>query len=601
VAPETAPPETVEAPGTVAPETAPPETVEAPGTGAPDTVAPDSAPPESGATDSLAPESASVIVAAALPATCTTSATVRAGSVHGARCVETRLLQLGWTAQVPDDYFNPTSVGALRGFQASVGLTASGVGDPATLQALGIWRAPPAATCRISATVRSGSFFGARCVESRLVALGWTGLSPDDRFSAASVAALRLFQASAGLAVDGVAGPTTLAALGIWRAPPAPTCSLSITVRRSSVAGARCVEGRLAQLGWTAQAADDTFNAASVTALANFQASEGLPPDGVAGPATLAALGMWRAPPAPGCTVSNVIEPQATAGVSCLEGRLRQLGLTAQLPDAAFNATSSLALSRFQFSVGLPSSGLGDRPTLIALGIWKQPAGCTRCSEVRLLGPSVLGAPIRAYRFGTPGGRVVVVVGSIHGDEQAGLQIARYLQSQAVIPAGVDLWVVDTINPDGVARFTRTNANGVDLNRNFPVAWLGYPCSTNPSRCPGPGPASEPETRHFQAFVMRVRPSVVIFYHGADNAVDGGALTAVADPSVVTTYANAAGMRIVVVPCRPLGTCTGTATRFVNRTIAGSSAFVVELATKVAALSSATIVRHVAAIFRAVS
>ena len=64
----------------------------------------------------------------------------------------------------------------------------------------------------------------------------------------------------------------------------------------------------------------------------------------------------------------------------------------------------------------------------------------------------------------------MLVFGAIHGDEQAGMQIVALL-SELPVPAGVDLFLVDTMNPDGVANDTRTNANGVDLNRNFPYNW----------------------------------------------------------------------------------------------------------------------------------
>ena len=50
------------------------------------------------------------------------------------------------------------------------------------------------------------------------------------------------------------------------------------------------------------------------------------------------------------------------------------------------------------------------------------------------------------------------------------------------------------MNPDGQAAQRRTNANLVDLNRNFPYHWapLGVP---GDSEYGGTGPASEPETQ----------------------------------------------------------------------------------------------------------
>ena len=102
------------------------------------------------------------------------------------------------------------------------------------------------------------------------------------------------------------------------------------------------------------------------------------------------------------------------------------------------------------------------------------------------LGTSTLGRSIRAFRVGRGHARVLVV-GCVHGDECAGSVIATRLL-HARPPADGSLWVVPDLNPDGHAAKRRTNARGVDLNRNFPGTWRDLAAS-------GSAPASEVETR----------------------------------------------------------------------------------------------------------
>jgi protein MpaA len=127
------------------------------------------------------------------------------------------------------------------------------------------------------------------------------------------------------------------------------------------------------------------------------------------------------------------------------------------------------------------------------------------------LGTSVEGRPIVAERYGTPGGRRVLVIGVIHGDEDDGLAIVDELRARPV-PPGVELWIVDSMNPDGVAAQDRHNANQVDLNRNFPYRWgpIGVP---GDGQYAGPGPASEPETRAMVGFMQQLRPDITVWYH----------------------------------------------------------------------------------------
>jgi protein MpaA len=134
------------------------------------------------------------------------------------------------------------------------------------------------------------------------------------------------------------------------------------------------------------------------------------------------------------------------------------------------------------------------------------------------LGQSVRHRPIEATQTGVPGRPSILVVGCIHGNEPAGIAIARDLVTDRA-PRRLLLWVVPDLNPDGVAAGTRQNAHGVDLNRNFPWDWrrIGRPGDLHYS---GPHALSEPESRTARRLILSERPHVAIWFHQHADVVD---------------------------------------------------------------------------------
>jgi predicted deacylase len=133
----------------------------------------------------------------------------------------------------------------------------------------------------------------------------------------------------------------------------------------------------------------------------------------------------------------------------------------------------------------------------------------------RKLGESVRGRPIMAYRLGERDERTIVLFSTMHGDEPRTRRILVSLRDGAPI-RGVDLWVVPTYNPDGLARGTRKNARGVDLNRNFPYRWADLDGRYES----GPRPRSEPETRAVIRFLKKVEPHRILSFHQPLYGVD---------------------------------------------------------------------------------
>jgi protein MpaA len=141
----------------------------------------------------------------------------------------------------------------------------------------------------------------------------------------------------------------------------------------------------------------------------------------------------------------------------------------------------------------------------------------------------------------------------------------------AEVPAGVELWLVPTLNPDGEAAGRRHNANGVDLNRNFPAGWapLGIPGDWQYG---GSSAASEPETQAMVALGAAIEPDLVLWYHQdlfRINPSQGR------DGSIRARYAELTGLPLVEVAG---GTYTGTAPQWARTVVAPDGVgFTVEL------------------------
>jgi murein DD-endopeptidase MepM/ murein hydrolase activator NlpD len=104
-----------------------------------------------------------------------------------------------------------------------------------------------------------------------------------------TAAGVRAIQRSAGLLSDGIAGPATLRALGRLGTPRYGCRAISIGAVGWDVAA---LQFSLGAHGFPSGPVDGGFGPRTAAALQRFQSWAGLAPDGVAGAATLRALGL---------------------------------------------------------------------------------------------------------------------------------------------------------------------------------------------------------------------------------------------------------------------------------------------------------------------
>ncbi|MFZ4816122.1 MAG: M14 family metallopeptidase [Phototrophicaceae bacterium] len=148
-----------------------------------------------------------------------------------------------------------------------------------------------------------------------------------------------------------------------------------------------------------------------------------------------------------------------------------------------------------------------------------------------VIGQSAGGRAINGQRFGR-GGRALLLVGGIHGGWERNTVAlmdelsAHFANTPSDILPGISIYLIRSLNPDGLARGTtidgRFNDNRVDLNRNWGCGWSPEAVWREGAVDPGASPFSEPETQALATFIEGLRPQVALFYHSAAQGVFAG-------------------------------------------------------------------------------
>jgi hypothetical protein len=155
------------------------------------------------------------------------------------------------------------------------------------------------------------------------------------------------------------------------------------------------------------------------------------------------------------------------------------------------------------------------------------------CARVQVLDDcaSVNGIPIMHFeKTGYDKHKKRILVFSlIHGDETGAGSLVRYwLERLNDIDPRNDWRIVPVLNPDGFKAKTRTNAENVDLNRNFPTRDWDQSASTywkkdsksNPRRFPGTVAGGEPEVKCAMKHLEEYKPDFVVSIHTPLGVLD---------------------------------------------------------------------------------
>ena len=138
--------------------------------------------------------------------------------------------------------------------------------------------------------------------------------------------------------------------------------------------------------------------------------------------------------------------------------------------------------------------------------------------QYRRIGTSTQGRPIWAEHWGPADGAQVLVLGQVHGDECAPAWFVQAIRERP--PTTFGIWLVPTVNPDGLAAHTRRTASDVDPNRD------GFTLVT-------------PEAQAVMSFTQVVQPVLTVHVHSPYRTI--GAHNGGLALEVATAMSTAAG------------------------------------------------------------
>ena len=171
--------------------------------------------------------------------------------------------------------------------------------------------------------------------------------------------------------------------------------------------------------------------------------------------------------------------------------------------------------------------------------------------KVLKYGVTKLGNPIEL--IGTPHSSLhsCLIIGVFHGDEPQGKYLIEEYLKQTILPSSTSckpaedaecshislnageaiskrgMLFIPCLNPDGLRLERRTNANGVDLNRNFPTKNWGQNLGDN-ATCDdensgyygGKSAGSEIETQFLIDTIDEFKPEIILTLHAPYKVVN---------------------------------------------------------------------------------